>query len=297
MGVSERLEASLGEYFQDGQVPWVDDLFPPYIDQKPASRGTYHGQNGNILKVVHPGHTDLVWSTNFNDEWAGEMVCDRKDALQSLLAGRQGTRTRFEKTAGVHPEFIFSKPIRSVMVTITKAMQSGHYADPEVAKHGHDLLWKASFNLHGGNHILPNARAPMMHKFCDVGIHHHLLRGNNPGMSYTHFLSGSEKNEMAPKPHLLPALLTYFNVHLDGMTDDSQEFHDSMVVALDRRTNYQEVLEFPAFASLDERMQNLYNKKGPALAWARIKNMGKYLGDSLDEFRNYPHLTKTGINL
>lgn len=97
--------------FTNGTLfPWYGDPNMSVTNGAPASRGTYHGQNGNILKVVFPGHSDLVWSTNFNDEWAEHLVCKRHGSWASSVVGKNV----LQMCHGIHPEFIFSKPIHQV---------------------------------------------------------------------------------------------------------------------------------------------------------------------------------------
>lgn len=167
----------------------------PYWDRPmsplalPRSRNGYHGYQGNILKVAHPGTTDLVWSTNFNDEYVDHLVCPMMSSKSGMFARMSGT-LKLDKwsTRGIHPEFIFSKPVQRVTINIYEAtkfsqLDNGLRNEKGVRignKRGrnevsgykhmkrHRKLWNATFNLGGGNHILPNAPAPPFRRFCDA---------------------------------------------------------------------------------------------------------------------------------
>merc|ERR1712194_497714 len=166
-------------------------------------------------------------------------------------------------TWGVHPEFIFSKQVNKVTINIYEATkfsqmeseETGFFDSPLTNPNGeanfqrgervigaagnedryagswgadrmreHKRLWKAVFNLGGGNHILPNAPAKKFKRFCDARPYH-VWDGGNIGNFRNH--------------HIKPSLFSFFDVHIDGTTPTGQHFHDTMKVMLDRRPAFQ----------------------------------------------------------
>eukprot|EP00392_Amoebophrya_sp_AT5.2_P007402 g7416.t1 len=136
---------SLSGQYMAALHPWYE----PFSLPKP-SRGTYHGANGRQLKVTYPGHTDLVWATNFNDEYAPFLACDRQSYWWKRLP--EDLRPVLSKSFGIHPEFIFSKAIDKVTVTVLEATKFSHMepgGDDFMKKR--KVLWNATFSLLGGN--------------------------------------------------------------------------------------------------------------------------------------------------
>ncbi|CAD7934691.1 unnamed protein product [Amoebophrya sp. A25] len=239
--------------YLSGVYPWYEPESLP-----PPSRGSYHGVNGRQLKVIYPGHTDLVWSTNFNDEYAPYLVCDRNSYWwKKLPKGMKGT---LNKSWGIHPEFIFSKKISKVTITILDGTKFSLFeTNPKAIEHmkRRRVLWNATFSLGGGNHILPTASAPPFTKFCDAPPHH-VFSGSNVGRFN--------------QTHMEPSLVSFFDVKIDGYTTDGNDFHEDMRLMLDRRYPGQDILDFAPAATEARNQQRMYMKTGPALMLAKAKN-------------------------
>lgn len=86
-------------------------------------------------------------------------------------------------------------------------------------------------------------------------------------------------------PHMEPTLISYFDVHIDGVTPLGAHFNDSMKVMLDRRPAYQGVWDFQRAHALGEMQRRTNQVEGPALWNAQLRNWfsGKARGADFDE--------------